>query len=445
MARLLRMPEVAANAAEAVLQEWSVTENSPFSPNDTIATVETDKAAVDVDAEEAGVILKTLVPAGAQVEVGAPIAVLGDPGEQVADLDALLSQLGVAADASVTTAVSRDVPDAGRGSDAPARREPVSVLPGSGTGNGHADGARIFASPLARRLARESGLSVAEIDGTGPGGRIVRRDVEATIADRMAPIGTATTTAPDATPDAAAALEAAPDADTRKPAISAYTEIPHSRMRKAIASRLTESKQTTPHFYLRASVSVDKLLKLRERLNEMGTTKVSVNDLVIKAAARAHMLVPEMNVIWTPEAIRSFSSVDISVAVATDNGLVTPVLRAVDGMPISSVAAGVQDIVERARSGRLRQEELEGGAFSVTNLGMFGTEEFAAIVNPPQSAILAVGAAKREPIVKKDKLSIGTVMRVTLSVDHRAVDGAIAAQWMAAFVSVIEKPVQILA
>jgi pyruvate dehydrogenase E2 component (dihydrolipoamide acetyltransferase) len=356
MAKLLRMPEVAANVTEAVLQEWAV--GTTFAARDVLATVETDKAVVDVEADEAGVVLERLVPAGESVRVGAPIAVLGEPGETVDDLAALRAQLGV---------------------------------------NGPQ---RTFASPLARRLAKESNLAIDEITGTGPGGRIVRRDVEAAIA----------------------------------------SPVPHSRMRQAIATRLSDSARTVPHFYLRATVRVDKLLKLRKRL-----TDVSVTDLMIKAAAVAHVRVPELNVIWTPEAVQTFSSVDISVAVATDRGLVTPVVTGVEARSVSSVASVTRDLVERARTGRLRQDELEGGTLTVTNLGMYGTEEFAAIINPPQAAILAIGAAREEPVVRKGKLAVGTVVRCTLSVDHRPVDGATAARWLAAFVDTVEHPIRILA
>lgn len=407
MARLLRMPEVAANATEAVLQEWALKESSAYAAADTLATVETEKAVVDVAAEQAGVLLRTLVAAGSRVEVGAPIALLGDPGEQVADIDGLLAELGAlgATPAGAAAVAERGV-----------------------------QSARVFASPLARRLAREAGLSVEQLDGSGPGGRIVRRDVETAIS--------AGATTPHALPDALPAAEAAAPS---VPGKAAFTDIPHSRMRTAIAHRLTESKQTIPHFYLRGTIRADRLLRLRAELNEIGPAWISVNDLLIKAAARAHLLVPELNVIWTDEAVRTFSSVDLSVAVATEGGLVTPVLRGVESMSVSSVAANTQDLAERARSGTLRQQELDGGTLTVTNLGMFGTEEFAAIINPPQAAILAVGAARREPVVRKGKLRVGTVLRVTLSVDHRAVDGVVAARWLAAFTSVVEHPVQILA
>jgi pyruvate dehydrogenase E2 component (dihydrolipoamide acetyltransferase) len=214
-------------------------------------------------------------------------------------------------------------------------------------------------------------------------------------------------------------------------------------MRAAIAARLTESKRVTPHFYLRGTANAGRLLDLRRELND-GPGKVSVNDLVLGAAARAHVLVPAMNVIWTPDAVRTFSTVDVSVAIATPRGLVTPVLRSAEQLTISTVAATVRDFAERAETGRLRQDELEGGTFTVTNLGMYGTEEFAAIINPPQSAILAVGAVHDEPVVRDGELRAGSVMRVTLSVDHRPIDGTTAAEWMRAFLSLIEHPARIL-
>ena len=424
MARLLRMPEVAANAVEAVLSEWPIPENTPFRSADSIATVETEKAVVEVTADADGVILKTLVPAGAMVEVGAPIALLGEPGEHVEDVATLLLELGVGSDvAPATVAPSTATPAVA----------PSTAAPSAPDGVADETGVRIFSSPLARRLAKEAGLSIADIRGTGPGGRIVRRDVEQ-----------ATVSVSGATSAATSAVAAA------------YEDIPHTRMRRAIAARLTESTRDAPHFFLQGTARVDKLLKLRARLNGSGdgsgndsgngsgAVSISVNDLVVTAAARAHVMVPAMNVIWTPDAVRSFSAVDISVAVATELGLVTPVLRNLDQMTLSAVAAAGNDLVRRARSGQLQQEELEGGTLTVTNLGMFGTEGFAAIINPPQSAILAVGAALEKPVVSKGRMRVGTVMSFTLSVDHRPIDGATAAQWMGTFISLLEEPVRIL-
>jgi pyruvate dehydrogenase E2 component (dihydrolipoamide acetyltransferase) len=427
MARLLRMPEVAANAVEAVLSEWPISENTPFRSKDAIATVETEKAVVDVPADADGVILKTLVPAGAVVEVGAPIALLGEPGEVVEDLAALLVELGVAsAPEQLTPVPAQGGPTASR---LPAA---VANPPATSLATVGATGVRIFSSPLARRLAREAGLSIADLRGSGPGGRIVRRDVE-----QMAQAPTMSHRHPAVAPQSGSSVP--PSA-----AAAAYVDIPHTRMRRAIAARLTESTRNAPHFLLRGSARVDKLLKLRARLNDCAAVTVSVNDLVVTAAARAHVLVPAMNVIWTPDVVRSFGAVDISVAVATDRGLLTPVLRGVEKMTLSAVAAASRDLVDRARSGQLQQGELEGGTLTVTNLGMFGTEDFAAIINPPQSAILAVGAALEKPVATKGRLRVGTVMSFTLSVDHRPIDGAAAAQWMAAFISLLEEPVRIL-
>jgi pyruvate dehydrogenase E2 component (dihydrolipoamide acetyltransferase) len=388
------MPEVAANTTEAVLSSWPLEEQAAFERDEVIAIVETAKAVVDVAAEADGVLLKVLVAPGAEVAIGDPIALIGAPGEQVTDLAGVLAELGV-------------------GAAAPSVEQPAV---GS-------DGHRVFASPLARRLAREAGLSVDQLTGTGPSGRIVRRDVERA----------------QAAPRPAAPAAPGP----AQP--GAFTDVPHSRLRRLIAARLTESVQTAPHFYLRGTARVDRLLELRAELNDGAQVRVSVNDLVVKAVAGAHVLVPAMNVTWGPDAVRSYASVDVGVAVATDSGLVTPVLRSVERMTVTSVARAVQDLVERARAGRLQQHELEGGSISVTNLGSHGTEEFAAIINPPQASILAVGAAREEPVAVAGELRVGRVMRVTMSVDHRPVDGVVAARWMRVLVDLLEHPARILA
>jgi pyruvate dehydrogenase E2 component (dihydrolipoamide acetyltransferase) len=288
---------------------------------------------------------------------------------------------------------------------------------------------------LARRLAAAADLALPEIVGTGPGGRVVRRDVEHAIAAKGSN-GHAPSTAP-----APAAAARAADATGS----ATYEDIPHTRMRRAIATRLSESKRDAPHFYLSGTARVDRLLRLRADLNASGALKVSVNDLVVLAAARAHAAVPAINVTWTPDATRQWSGVDIAIAVASERGLVTPVVRGVDRMTVSALASTTHDLVTRARAGRLREDELSGGTLTVTNLGPYGTESFSAILNPPQSAILAVGAAREEPLVRKGKVKVGTVMHLTLSVDHRAVDGAVAAQWMAALVDLLEHPVRVLA
>jgi len=417
MAEILRMPEIAANTTEALLASWLVEPETPFAAGDPLATVETEKAAVDVQAEADGVLLRVLVPEGTQVEVGTPLAVWGSPSEPAAVVEALLASLGV-----------------------------TSSRPPNGTPNGTSDSggspSRIFTSPLARRLAREAGLGLAQVVGTGPGGRIRRRDVEAALAARP---GAATPAA--RAPAPTAARPAGPQA-------AGYSDEPVSRIRQAIARRLTESKQTAPHFYVRGSARVDRLLALRAELNEGasegGRPTVSVNDLVVKAVARAHTLVPDLNVQWVSEdtgegaAIRRFTTVDIAIAIATDAGLVTPVVRDVDGMSLTRLAATTRDLATRAREQRMAPAELEGGSITVTNLGRYGTEEFAAIINPPQAAILAVGAARQEPVMTGGSIEAGTIVRVTLAVDHRPVDGALAAEWMRTFLGLLERPLQIL-
>jgi pyruvate dehydrogenase E2 component (dihydrolipoamide acetyltransferase) len=425
---LLRMPEIAANTEQATLTHWPVPEHEPFAAADVIATIETAKAAVDIEAPSAGVILKTLVSPGTDVEVGDPLAVIGAPGETIENLHLVLAELGVAGFA--------DSPDASTEPEASAEPE-ASIQAAAPTGADRSPepggSARVFASPLARKLVREHGIALETLHGSGPGGRIVRRDVETAIrAQRNRP--------GEAPPTPAPAEPAATGVDGAE-------LVPHSRMRRAIAQRLSESKATIPHFYLRGSARVDALLALRGELNKaVSPARISVNDLVLKAVARAHTEVPAMNVVWSADGMRRLPSVDVGVAIAVDGGLLTPVLRGVEAMAVGRVAETVRDLAERARAGRLRPAELEGGAVAVTNLGMYGTEEFAAIINPPQSAILAVGAARREPIVGDDgELAVATVLRVTLSVDHRAIDGALAAQWMRVFLAILEQPLRIVA
>ncbi|GAA1307391.1 pyruvate dehydrogenase complex dihydrolipoamide acetyltransferase [Streptomyces sanglieri] len=430
MAELFRMPAVAADAATAVLSAWQVAEGASFTKDDALVSIETDKAEVDVSAERDGVLLKALYEAGVEIEVGDPIAVLGTVGEQTADLDALLAELGVAAPAEAPQAVRRDVPE-----------EPAAPAPSLAPASGEPDrGGRIFSSPLARRLAREAGLGIEALTGTGPGGRIVRRDVEAAVA-----AGRAQATEPPAPPAPAPVPQATTPAAPASAAGSGdHEDIPHTRMRRAIARRLTESKQHTPHFYLRATCAVDELLALRQRINSVSPVKISVNDLLIKAVATAHTQVPEMNAVWQPDAVRRFRTVDVSVAIATETGLVTPVLRGIENLSVSAIATRTRAFAERARSGGLVPADLEGGSITVSNLGMYGVEEFAAIINPPQAAILAIGAARDEAVVRDGAVTAAKVLGVVLSVDHRPVDGAVAARWLAAFTEAVENPVRLV-
>lgn len=420
MAELLRMPEVAAGATSAVLSQWPTGLGSSYSTGDVIAIIETDKAVVDVEAESDGTLVHLIAAEGQEVSIGDPIALIAAPGENIDDVDAALAALGVdgQAAANAPTETTAAAPTDEPASSAPAVEEAATTEGPAG---------RLFASPIARRIAKEAGISLAGITGSGPNGRIRRRDVEvALVAGASTP--------------AAAPTSAAPTGSAAE-----FTDTPHSRLRKAIANRLVESKTTAPHFYLRGSAQVDRLMALRAEINDGEDVRLSVNDLIIKAVAGAMTRVPAMNVIWTPEAIRQFTGVDISVAIATDTGLVTPVLRGVQDLSVRQIAVATKDFAARARSGGLKQNELEGGSTSVTNLGMYGTEDFDAIINPPHASILAVGAAKEQPIVKDGQLTVGSVLKVSLSVDHRPIDGATAAEWMREFLGLLENPAKILA
>lgn len=425
MPTLLRMPETAANSTDAVLADWVLDEGASFGPDDVIATVETDKAVVDVAAESAGVLVKLLVNAGTSVEVGAPVALLAGADETVDDLDAALAALGVGSngdDASEAAPSADTAIAAAASTPEPLQRNGVETT-------------RLFISPLARKIAREAGLDPTGITGTGPNGRIRRRDVDAALATRPAEPAPAPAAPAPATP------AVADTGDT-----TAYTDVPHSRMRRTIARRLTESKATVPHFYVDGAARVDRLLALRAELNsDAGAPKVSVNDLVLKAVAHALLAVPGMNATWGEDAVRRYRVADIAVAVSTDDGLVTPVVRGVERLSVGAVGEAVRGAAERAREGRLRQDELEGGSFTVSNLGMYGTTKFTGIINPPHAGLLAVGAAAREPVVEDDgSLAVATVLRLTLSADHRTVDGVVGAQFMAALVAALESPVTLL-
>jgi len=453
MPALYRMPEVAAGTTDALLSEWLIAENAEFAAGDTLVTVETDKASVDVEAETAGVILRYLVEAGTRVEVGDAIALIADVGQSVPDVDAALAELGVDGTAvGVGTPEADVLPEVADADDAP---EPVSepapatapalasapaTAPAPASAKDAPSPARRFVAPLVRRLAAEHDLDLDGVVGTGPNGRMVKRDIMDLLNAPAAPVEPVAPPAP-AAPQAAPSRPSSPVPEAKA---LGYTDVPHTRIRRAIAARLTESKNQAPHFYLRGSADVGELLALRAMINESATIKVSVNDLVVKAAAAAHAAVPAMNVIWTADAIRHYDTVDLAIAVASEGGLVTPVVRDVTGQSITAIAATTRDVAERARSGGLKQHELVGGTMTISNLGMYGTEEFAAIINPPQSAILAVGGATKQAVVVDDHLAVATMVQFTLSVDHRPVDGAVAAEWMKTFIDIVESPMRIL-
>ena len=440
MPRLLRMPGISADAEEVVFLEWCSAVGSTVAAGVAIATVETEKANVDIEAEEEAVLWRTLIEPGDAVAVGAPIAVLAGVGEDVSDEGSVLDALGLA----TTSAAEHHVADHDNVEERDATAEPTAT-PTPAEANAHSPAAdigvdtplangRLFASPLARKLARDNNIALDSVVGTGPGGRIVRRDIDF-LREGRAVHGASQPS--DSQPREALGHQAVRAAE--------FVEIPHSGMRRAIARALTASKQNVPHFYLESTCRVESLLEMRQTINNDSQVRISINDFVLKAVGKALMDVPEMNVVWTDDAVRRFSTADVSVAVGGDHGLVTPVLRSVESMSLSQISGHVRDFVDRAGSGKLKQGELEGGSFSVSNLGMYAAERFAAIINPPQAGILAVGAVREEPVVTNGSLGVGSVLTVTLSADHRGVDGVVAATWLKRFTALMESPALLLA
>ena len=442
MASILRMPGISADAEEAVLLEWNFAAGAEIHPGDMLATVETEKANVDIESDQDAVLWRTLAEPGTSVTVGAPIAILLAIGEDAADDAALFGSLGLSAPGAAAPAPVAAPAPAPALAQAPAPEPAAAVAPvppASATAPSRSPGERVFASPIARRLAREHAVDVSQIEGNGPGGRIVRADIErAMLLAPQAP----TVTSPASAVPAAPAQPAAPS--RTEPAGTVYTDIPHTGMRRAVARLLTQSKREAPHFYLEADCRVDALLALRAELNADGAVRVSINDFVLKAVAKTLAEVPELNAIWTDGAVRRFESVDLSVAIGTDDGLVTPVIRSAETLTLTQISTRVREFAGRAAEGRLKQNELEGGSFTVTNLGMYGVERFAAIINPPQSGILAVGAVVEKPVVRDGAVQIASMMSVTMSVDHRPIDGVVAARWLQRFTQLIENPLRIL-
>ena len=430
------MPALSPTMTEGTLATWQKKEGEVVAIGDVIAEIETDKATMEVEAVEEGTLGKILVAEGTEgVAVNTPIAVLLEEGEDAAALDQ------AAAPAAPAPAPEETAP-------APAAPDPAAPATAPASTGTSAAGARVFASPLARRMARQAGLDLAAIAGSGPNGRIVKADIEAALAKGPAPVAPAPTpVAPTPSPPAAAATSG-PDAKALADAYGIpYTLQKNSGMRKTIARRLGESKQTVPHFYLTVECELDALLTLRKDLNtraEASGVKLSVNDLVIKAAAAALRKVPGANASWAEDAILLYDRVDISVAVATDGGLITPIIKDADRKGLAAISAEMKDLAARARDNKLKPEEFQGGTFSLSNLGMFGIKEFSAIINPPQGCILAIGAGAQRPVVKDGALAIATVMSATLSVDHRVVDGALGAQYLQAFKALIEDPIGLM-
>jgi pyruvate dehydrogenase E2 component (dihydrolipoamide acetyltransferase) len=433
MATEILMPALSPTMEEGTLAKWLVKEGDAVKSGQIIAEIETDKATMEFEAVDEGIMGRILIAEGtAGVKVNTPIAVLVEEGES--------TDAAAPASAPVAAAPAAAAPVAAVSAPAPAA--PVA-----------AGGARVFASPLARRIAAEKGIDLTKVQGSGPHGRIVKADVEGAkpAAAAAAPVAAAPAPAPVAAPAPAAAAPSGPSAETvlKMYQDRTFTEVKLDGMRRTIAARLTEAKQTIPHFYLRREVRLDNLMAFREQLNKQldaRGVKLSVNDFIIKACALALQAVPDANAVWAGDRILKLKPSDVAVAVAVEGGLFTPVLKDADQKSLSALSAEMKDLATRAKTKKLAPHEYQGGSFAISNLGMFGIENFDAVINPPHGAILAVGAGIKKPVVLADgSLGVATVMSMTLSVDHRVIDGALGAQLMKAIVDNLENPMAMLA
>ncbi len=428
MATEILMPALSPTMEEGTLAKWLVKEGDTVKSGQIIAEIETDKATMEFEAVDEGIMGRILVAEGtAGVKVNTPIAVLVEEGE--------------AADAAPAPAKAA--------TPAPVAAAPVTAVAAPAPAAPKVAGTRVFASPLARRIAAEKGLDLTRVQGSGPHGRIVKADVEGAKAAAATPVP-----APVAPPAPAAAPASMPTGPATETVLKMYqgrtfTEVPLDGMRRTIAARLTEAKQTIPHFYLRREVRLDALMAFREQINKQLETrgvKLSVNDFIIKASALALQAVPDANAVWAGDRILKLKPSDVAVAVAIDGGLFTPVLKDADQKSLSTLSAEMKDLATRAKTKKLAPHEYQGGSFAISNLGMMGIENFDAVINPPHGAILAVGAGIKKPVVMKDgSIGVATVMSMTLSVDHRVIDGALGAQLMQAIVDNLENPMAMLA
>ncbi len=426
------MPALSPTMTEGTLATWKKKEGDAIKAGMVLAEIETDKATMEVEAVDEGVLAKIVVPAGTEnVAVNTLIAVLLEEGEDKGAVDGFIA---ANANKSVTAkpAASSTVSPAKAGAQSPQSWTPASA--------GDAKGERIFVSPIAKRLANENHLDLSRITGTGPHGRIVRADVELAVkSGGVTPKHQAAAAAPSA--------PKGPDAKELADLLGIkYREEKVSPVRKVIAQRLSESKQTVPHFYLNIAVNIDPLMKLRAEMNDKagGKYKLSVNDFIIKAVALALKKVPAANASWNGNSILFYETADISVAVATPTGLITPIIKAAESKPLPDISAEMKDLAQRAKDNKLKPTEFQGGTFSLSNLGMFGIKQFDAIINPPQGCILAVGAGEPTPIVVDGKVVVATLMNCNLSVDHRVVDGAVGAEYLAALKNMLETPEQLV-
>jgi pyruvate dehydrogenase E2 component (dihydrolipoamide acetyltransferase) len=444
----ITMPALSPTMEEGNLAKWLVKEGDKVGPGDVIAEIETDKATMEVEAVDEGTIAKIVVPAGTEgVKVNAVIAILAGEGEDVAT-----AAKGGDAPAKAETPKAAAPEAKAEPVLAPAAEKPVAdKAPAPSTPTPVSGGERVFSSPLARRLAKKAGIDLGAVSGTGPHGRVVKKDVEAAVAGGSAkPAASAqpTAAAPAAAP---AAKPMSDDAVLKLFAEGSYELVKHDGMRKTIARRLVEAKQTIPHFYVSVDCELDALLALREQLNKAAPVrddkpayKLSVNDMVIKALALSLRDVPDANVSWTEDNMVKHKHADVGVAVSIPGGLITPIIRQAEMKSLSAISNEMKDLGKRAKDRKLKPEEYQGGTASVSNMGMMGVKTFSAVINPPHATILAVGAGEQRPVVKNGALAIATVMTVTLSTDHRCVDGALGAELLGAFKRYIENPMGML-
>ncbi len=435
-ANVIRMPKMSDTMTEGVLVSWLKKVGDKVKSGDILAEVETDKATMELESYEDGTLLYTGVEAGSAVAVDAVIAIIGEEG---ADYKALLNASGSKVPAGVEQRsreenAKTDENIAAQADATTSEKVQSTTVPGTGAAQAETTGAengRVKASPLAKKVAKEKGINLAAVKGSGEGGRIVLRDVE-----NYTPAAAPQAAAPAAPKAAAPAIPGAP--------AESYEEVAVSQMRKVIARRLAESKFSAPHFYLTMEIDMDKAIEARASINEVSPVKVSFNDLVIKAAAAALRQHPAVNSSWLGDKIRYNKHINIGVAVAVEEGLLVPVVRNADYKSLSAIAAEVKDLGGKAKTKKLQPSDWEGNTFTISNLGMFGIEEFTAIINPPDACIMAVGGIKQIPVVKNGNIQIGNVMKVTLSCDHRVVDGAVGSAFLQTFKNLLENPVRIL-
>ena len=428
------MPALSPTMTEGNLVAWLKAEGDTILPGEVIAEIETDKATMEVEAVDEGVLGKILVEAGTEgVSVNAAIAILLEEGEDKSSIkdNAYRSDPIEIQNTQNSEQKSEGQPDINELKTGKVISENTKVPLGKMQSPliVNKDDVRVAASPLARRMAEHAGLDLTKISGSGPNGRIIKADIDQVLSQdnalKLTPVSTVTS--PSIEPSAQ------------------YDAIPNNSMRKVIASRLTESKQLAPHFYMTVDCNVDVLKQVRMELNEkVEGTKISINDLIIRASAIALKQVPEANASWTEEATLVYKTIDISVAVAIEGGLITPIIRDAGAKGVKEISVKMKDLANRAREGKLMPEEYQGGTFSISNLGMYGVKEFSAVINPPQGAILAIGAAEERPIIKDGAVAAATLMSCTLSVDHRVVDGAVGARFLSAFKRLIEDPLTML-